>query len=286
MKVGNTVQYFTDTAVKAATLAGQALARNFRKHHASVYGAEILSVGNRTLSKEVTSSNDHEADRLILEVLKEDCPSHNILTEETGLVDNGSPYTWIIDPLDGSSNFLNHNPFFAVSVCLAYNNVPITGVILAPFLEEMVVARKGQGCTLNGRRVSVSATGNLPQTYLVGCPGGEKNNIRFSKMEYALHQQIKDFRKIGSAAVECYMVAAGRVDGFTTLDISSWDVAAGVLAVQEAGGRVSDFNGDPWTLDQTDLLVSNGLVHNDILAELGSAGVVKPRRSVREPETA
>jgi len=130
MLTGNSVHYFADTAVKAATLAGQALAGNFRKHHASVYGAEILSVGNRTLSKEVTSSNDHEADRLIIEVLSEHCPSHNLLTEETGLVDNGSPYTWIIDPLDGSSNFLNHNPFFAVSVCLAYNNVPITGVIL------------------------------------------------------------------------------------------------------------------------------------------------------------
>jgi len=278
------VKYFADTAVKAATLAGQALAQNFRKHHASVYGAEILSVGSRTLSKEVTSANDHEADRLIIEVLTKNCPTHNLLTEETGLIDNGSPYTWIIDPLDGSSNFLNHNPFFAVSICLAYNNEPITGVILAPFLEEMVVARKGHGCTLNGRRVSVSSTATLPKTYIVGCPGGEKNNIRFSKMEYALHQQIKDFRKIGSAAVECYMVAAGRVDGFTTLNISPWDVAAGVLAVQEAGGQVSDFNGKPWSLDQTDLLVSNGLVHNDILAELSSAGVVKPASVAKDLE--
>lgn len=279
------MQYFADTAVTAATLAGQALAKNFRKHHASVYGAEILSVGSRTLSKEVTSSNDHEADKIIIDVLSENCPTHNLLTEETGLVDNGSPYTWIIDPLDGSSNFLNHNPFFAVSICLAYNNEPITGVILAPFLEEMVVARKGQGCTLNGRKVTVSATTDLPKTYVVGCPGGEKNNIRFSKMEYALHQQIKDFRKIGSAAVECYMVAAGRVDGFTTLNISAWDVAAGVLAVQEAGGQVSDFNGNPWTLEQTDLLVSNGLVHNDILSELGSAGVVRNSNSKPELET-
>ena len=94
-------------------------------------------------------------------------------------------------------------------------------------------------------------------------------------MEYALHQQIKDFRKIGSAAVECYMVAAGRVDGFTTLNIDSWDVAAGVLAVQEAGGRVTDFNGQPWNLQKTDLLVSNGLVHDAILGELANAGVVK-----------
>lgn len=267
------MRYFTDVAVKAATLAGEALIGNFRKHHASVYGAEILSVGSRTLSKEITSSNDHQADKIIIDLIKENCPSHNLLTEETGLIDNGSPYTWVIDPLDGSSNFLNHNPFFAVSICLCYNDEPITGVIFAPFLEEIVVARKGQGCTLNGRRVSVSNTHTLEKTYIVGCPGGEKNNVRFSKMEFALHQQIKDFRKIGSAAVECYMVAAGRVDGFTTLNISSWDVAAGVLAAQEAGGMVSDFNGKPWTLNKTDLLVSNGLVHDQIIAELSAAGI-------------
>jgi len=269
------VHYFADTAVEAATLAGKTLVGNFRNHHASVYGDEILSVGNRSLSKEVTSQNDHDADKIIIDMLRDRCPDHNLLTEETGLVDNGSPYTWIVDPLDGSSNFLNHNPFFAVSICLAYENEPITGVIFSPFLEEIVVARKGQGCTVNGRPVTVSSTSELAKTYVVGCPGGEKNNVRFAEMEYALHKQIKDFRKIGSAAVECYMVAAGRVDGFTTLNISSWDVAAGVLAVQEAGGRVTDFNGQPWTLDQTDLLVSNGLVHDAILAELAGAGVVK-----------
>ena len=279
---GESVHYFADTAVKAATLAGQALVRNFRKHHASVYGNEVLSVGNRSLSKEVTSSNDHEADKVIIDLLREHCPSHNLLTEETGLIDNGSPYTWIIDPLDGSSNFLNHNPFFAVSICLAYNDEPITGVILSPFIEEMVVARKGQGCTLNGRPVTVSSTKELSRTYVVGCPGGEKNNLRFAEMEYALHQQIKDFRKIGSAAVECYMVAAGRVDGFTTLNIDSWDVAAGVLAAQEAGGKVTDFNGRPWNLNKTDLLVSNGLIHDEILRELDKAGVIKQERVLVE----
>ena len=269
------MHYFADTAVEAATLAGKALVGNFRNHQASVYGDEILSVSNRSLSKEVTSSNDHEADKIIIDLIKDRCPDHNLLTEETGLIDNGSPYTWIIDPLDGSSNFLNHNPFFAVSIALAYDNEPITGVIFAPFLEEMVVARKGHGCTINGRPVHVSDTSTLDKTYIVGCPGGEKNNVRFAEMEYALHQQIKDFRKIGSAAVECYMVAAGRVDAFTTLNISSWDVAAGVLCAQEAGGRVSTFDGKPWSLDQNDLLVSNGLVHDALLAELGSAGVVQ-----------
>ncbi len=267
------MRYFADTAVVAATMAGHELLANFRNHQATVYGNEVVSVANRTLSKEVSSTNDDEADRIIIELISDRCPKHNLLTEETGLIDNGSPYTWIVDPLDGSSNFLNHNPFFAVSIALAYENEPITGVVFAPFLEEMVVARRGQGCTVNGRPVSVSKTDDLAKTYVVGCPGGDPDNTRFARMEFALHQQIKDFRKIGSAAVEAYMVAAGRVDAFTTLNISPWDVAAGVLCVEEAGGRVSDFAGNPWKLDKTDMLVSNGLIHEEILTELNASGI-------------
>lgn len=267
------MKYFSDVAILAATLAGNRLLQNFRSHKATILGQEVLSVGNRSLSKEVTSSNDHEADQIVIDVISERCPDHNLLTEETGFIDHGSPYTWVIDPLDGSSNFLNLNPFFAVSVCLTYENMPITGVVFSPFLEEFAVARKGHGCTVNGREVRVSKTDNFANTYIVGCPGGEKHNRRFATLEYALHSQIKDFRKIGSAAVECYMVAAGRVDAFTTLQISPWDVAAGVLCVEEAGGRVTDFNGNPWNLEKTDLLVSNNLMHEDILDEIQKSGV-------------
>jgi len=268
------MKYFSDVAILAATLAGNRLLQNFRSHKAMVLGKEVLSVGNRSLSKEVTSSNDYEADRIIIDLISQRCPDHNLLTEETGLINRGSPYTWVIDPLDGSSNFLNLNPFFAVSVCLTFENMPITGVIFSPFLEEFSVARKGHGCTVNGRKVQVSKTNDFASTYVVGCPGGEKHNRRFATLEYALHSQIKDFRKIGSAAIECYMVAAGRVDAFTTLQISPWDVAAGVLCVEEAGGRVTDFNGNPWNLEKTDLLVSNNLMHDTILDEIQKSGVV------------
>ena len=238
-----------------------------------MYGADVLSVGNRTLSKEVTSSSDHEADEIIIDLIRSRCPDHNLLTEETGHIDNASPYTWIVDPLDGSSNFLNHNPFFSVSICLAYEGEPITGVIFAPYIEEMAVARKDQGCTINGRPVRVSDTADLAKTYVVGCPGGDPDNKRFAQMSFALHSQIKDFRKIGSAAIEAYMVAAGRVDAFTTLNISPWDVAAGVLCTQEAGGRVTDFDGEPWQLDKTDMVVSNGVIHDTVLEEIQKAGI-------------
>lgn len=267
------MQYFSDVAILAATLAGNRLQQNFRRHHATILGQEVRSVENRSLSKEVTSSNDYEADQIVIDVITKRCPDHNLLTEETGFIDRGSPYTWVVDPLDGSSNFLNHNPFFAVSVCLTYENQPITGVVFAPFLEEVAVARKGQGCTVNGRQTQVSKTSELGRTYIVGCPGGEKHNRRFSTLEFALHRQIKDFRKIGSAAIESYMVAASRVDAFTTLQISPWDVAAGVLCVEEAGGRVTDFDGKPWTLQKSDLLISNGAIHDAVLEEIQKSGV-------------
>ena len=262
------VEFFTKSAVDAATRAGHHLLSNYKSHNLEVYGTETLSVANRGLTKEITSSLDNEADEIIIDLLTKRHPDHNLLTEETGHIDNGSPYTWVIDPLDGSSNYANHNPFFCVSICLAYANTPITGVIFAPYLEEIAVARKGYGCTLNGRPVEVSTTDQLDKGYIVGCPGGDKNNDRFALMSYMLNKSIKDFRKMGSAAIEAYTVASGRVDAFVTLNISPWDIAAGAVCVQEAGGVVTDFNGNDWDLTKSDVCMSNGTMHESILEQL------------------
>lgn len=262
------MEFFTKTAVDAAVLAGKHLLSKYKRHHIEMYGADTLSVSNRGLTKEITSSLDNEADQIIKEVISERHPGHNLLTEETGQIDKGSPYTWVIDPLDGSSNYVNHNPFFAVSICLAYENVPITGVIFAPYIEELAVARKGHGCTLNGRPIHVSDTLDLGKGYIVGCPGGDLNNHRFATMSYVLNDSIKDFRKMGSAAIEAYTVASGRVDAFVTLNISPWDIAAGAVCVEEAGGVVSDFNGKPWDLSKSDVCMSNGKLHESILSKI------------------
>ncbi|MEM8935000.1 MAG: inositol monophosphatase family protein [Pseudomonadota bacterium] len=262
------MEFFTKTAVDAAVLAGKHLLSKYKRHHIEMYGADTLSISNRGLTKEITSTLDNEADEVIIELLSERHPDHNILTEETGMIDNGSPYTWVVDPLDGSSNYVNHNPFFAVSVCLACENSPITGVVFAPFIEEIAVARRGHGCTLNGRPVEVSKTDSLGKGYIVGCPGGDKNNVRFATMSYVLNESIKDFRKMGSAAIEAYTVASGRVDAFVTLNISPWDIAAGALCVEEAGGVVSDFNGKPWDMTKSDICMSNGPLQEGILEKL------------------
>jgi len=270
------MHYYTETAVQAATDAGALLLGNYKRHRVTIKGVSALSVAARGLSKEITSQDDHDADLLIIEQIQARHPTHNILTEETGLIDNGSDFTWIVDPLDGSSNFVNHNPFFAVSICLCHHNSPITGVIFAPQLEELVVARRGHGCTLNGRRVTVSTTPGLGSAYVVGCPGGDRDNRRFAEIGYVLHKSAKSFRMIGSAAIEAYMVAAGRADAFVTLNISPWDIAAGVICLQEAGGQVSDLHGNPWTMDETDLLLSNGTLHNDVLQGIRSASIHLP----------
>lgn len=272
------MEFFTKTAVDAAVLAGKHLLSKYKRHHIEMYGGEhTLSVSNRGLTKEITSSLDNEADKIIIELISERHPGHNLLTEETGKIDNGSPYTWVIDPLDGSSNYVNHNPFFAVSVCLAYEDTPITGVIFAPFIEELAVARKGHGCTLNGRQLQVSKTASISKAYAVGCPGGDLNNRRFAMMSYALNDSIKDFRKMGSAAIEAYNVACGRVDAFCTLNISPWDIAAGAVIVEEAGGRVSDFNGDPWVLTKTDVCMTNSLIHEGILEQVQIVNPKSPK---------
>ena len=126
---------------------------------------------------------------------------------------------------------------------------------------------------------SVSPTNELAQSYAVGCPGGDKNNMRFAKMSYALNETIKDFRKMGSAAIEAYTVAAGRVDSFVTLNISPWDIAAGALCVEEAGGMVTDFDGKPWDMTKSDVCMSNGLLHNEILEKLSIANPNSDRYS-------
>lgn len=271
------MEFFTKTAIDAALLAGKHLLNNYKKRHVEVYGsADTLSVANRGLTKEITSVRDHEADELIIALLKEQHPEHNILTEETGEINKGSPYCWVVDPLDGSSNYVNHNPFFAVSICLAYENSPITSVIYAPLIEEIAVARKGHGCTLNGRKVEVSSTPSLEKGYIVGCPGGDKTTQRFAKMSYSLNESSKDFRKMGSAAIESYTVAAGRVDSFVTLNIPPWDVAAGALCVEEAGGKVTDFEGNPWTMNKTDLVMTNGILHESVLEKVQVVNPTSP----------
>lgn len=248
---------FTNFAVETAKKAGRFLLANFRKDESIA--------GRRGLSKEVTTKYDKESDRMIVEAIGKKFPGHDIMAEESSHARKGSDYLWIVDSMDGSGNFANGNPFFSVSIALAKNNHVILGVIYAPKLDELFVAEKGRGATLNGKKIHVSEVSDLSKSYLVSCEGADPDNRRMAKAAWLMHPRVKDYRKLGSAAMEGGFVASGRAEAYITFRIQPWDVAAAVLLVEEAGGKVTDFKGRPWGIEQTDLVMSNGKLHDEVL---------------------
>lgn len=244
-------------AMELAKKTGKLLLKNFRKDYS------ILSL--RGLAKEVTTKYDKMSDKLIVKEISKEFPDHNILTEESGLRGRNSEFTWMVDSLDGSGNFAVGNPFFSISIALLHHNKPILGVAYAPFLKELFMAEDGRGTLLNGVEVNVSKVEKLEESYLVSCEGGEKSNVRISRVNASLHPIVKDMRKLGSAAIECAWVSCGRCEGYMATKMSPWDIAAGVILVEEAGGKITDFKGNAWKPVVGDVVFSNGRIHEKIL---------------------
>lgn len=233
---------------------------NFKKEK------ELLKM--RTTSKGAATNYDNESDELIIDRIKEKYPGHNILTEESGFQEGKSDYLWIVDSLDGTGNFANYNPLFSVCIALLQNNELKLGAIYAPAINEFYFAERNKGAFLNGEKISVSNVSKLSKSYIIFCEGAEKNRKRNLKIIEKLYSKATDHRKIGSAGIETGWVASGRVDGYWTTKIEPWDVAAGVLLIQEAGGKVTDFKGNPWQPEQKDLICSNNKIHSSIRDEI------------------
>ena len=244
-------------AVQLVKKTGKFLLKNFRKD----YSLSRL----RGVAKEVVTKYDKKSDEIIVKAISKKYPSYNLLTEESGFRNKNSDFTWIVDSLDGSSNFSVGNPFFSVSIALLHLDKPIFGVAYAPYLKELFMVEEGKGTLLNGKRIHVSKIKELKKSYLLSCEGGEKDNVRISRINSKLHPRVKDVRKLGSAAIESAWVSCGRVEAYITTKINPWDVAAGVIFVTEAGGRVTDFNGKPWKPVKDDFVFSNGKIHRKIL---------------------
>ncbi len=241
--------------------------------------ATIKPAKLRTSPKQMHLAEDRTMDQWLIDRIQQRYPEHAILTEESGVVgrvDNGitSQVRWIIDPIDGSVNFSTHNPFVAISLAVMVDERLEMAVVEAPLLGERFSARRGRGAFCQKQsslpqRLAVSTTATLAEAYLVSCDGGlEDRAIAFEKLVQNYYDQVKDFRKLGSAALECAWVASGRADAYVTMAIDPWDVAAGVLLIEEAGGRVTNFNGAPWKPEQTDIVCSNGLLHEQLVARL------------------
>jgi myo-inositol-1(or 4)-monophosphatase len=231
----------------------------------SHFGKDEQLLKQRYSVKEAITQYDKMVDGLIVQEIRERYPRHSLLTEESGFMKGDSDWLWIVDSLDGTSGFANSNPLFSVCIAVMHEAELILGTVYAPAIKEFYLAEKGSGAYLNGRRIHVSETANLGESYLFYCEGGEKDRTRTGSILNNVYPKVVDIRKLGSAGLETAWVAAGRGEAYFTTRIEPWDVAPGVLLVQEAGGMVTDFDGGPWKPETSDLLFSNAKVHTTVL---------------------
>ena len=209
---------------------------------------------------------DKRSEELILSAIQREFPDHAILAEESGHNQTISKYQWVIDPLDGTTNFAHGIPIFSVTMALFQNNSPILGVTYDPLRDEMFSAQSGHGATLNQRPIHVSTQANLEQAIIsTGFPYDIRTNPRNNFAQFVQFQlRTQAVRHLASAALDCAWTALGRLDGYWEFGVQPWDIGAGVLLVREAGGRVTSIEGDNNFLSQTSILVSNGLIHEQM----------------------
>jgi myo-inositol-1(or 4)-monophosphatase len=250
-------------AIQTARDAGHLLAERFGR---------VLSISNKSELDLVTES-DLASERLIIERIKTSYPRHSILAEESGasaLADGAaSEWRWIVDPLDGTTNYAHGYPCFCVSMALEHQGKLELGVIYDPVRNELFTAERGQGAELNGRRIHVSATNNLNSALLcTGFPYDVRERNEFARHFTNFIMNAQAVRRDGSAALDLAYVACGRFDGFWEEGLHPWDVAGGVLMIEEAGGRVSHYDGATFDIYRAPILASNGLVHEQMMRVL------------------
>jgi myo-inositol-1(or 4)-monophosphatase len=254
MEIMKDYRHFIETvAVEAGTL----LRERLDDLHTIQYKGEI------NLVTEV----DRLSEALIVERIRRVFPGHGILAEESPETAKGSGFRWIIDPIDGTTNYAHGYPIFCVSVALEVEGVIRLGTVYNPMLAELFVAEKGAGAFLNSRQLTVSRTAKLSRGLLAtGFPYDLREN-RNNNFNYyrALAMNAQAVRRAGSAALDLAYVAAGRFDGFWELRLMPWDTAAGWLLVTEAGGMVTDLRGDPYQLHSPHIVASNGQIHREII---------------------
>ena len=236
--------------------AGSLLMDYFRQHVKIEYKGDV----------DLVTVADRKSEALILERIRHQFPAHDVMGEEGARIETGSEYKWYVDPLDGTTNFAHGYPVFCVSLAVERRGRRIAGVIYDPTRDEMFSAELGSGARLNGEAIHVSATANLGECLVAtGFPSHKRHK---SPNIYFYHQitlRTHGVRRAGSAALDLCNVASGRYDGFWEFNLNPWDTAAGALLVQEAGGRVTRFDGAPFRLDSREVLATNGLIHQELI---------------------
>jgi myo-inositol-1(or 4)-monophosphatase len=251
-----------DVAVQAAREAGKYLKYNIGK----VKTIEVKEGEARNLVSDI----DKGSERMIIDIIRRHYPTHAILAEEGGASHTGSEYTWVIDPLDGTTNYLHGVPVYCVTIGLMQMGEIVAGAIYDPNHDELFTAERGSGAFLNGKRLRVSGANSLIGSLLVtGFPYDIATNPG-NAVQHFVHflMEAQGIRRLGSAALDLAYVAAGRLDGFWEGRLNPWDMAAGVLVVTEAGGSVTDFSGRPVDIFRKEVLATNGIIHNAMLQGL------------------
>ncbi len=262
------MQKYLEVAVNAARSAGKLQReRLWSDHHIELKG-EI----------DLVTEVDRECEALIVALLRQEWPGHDVLAEENRYAQMHSSFKWIIDPLDGTTNYAHGFPWFCVSIALEIEGEVRLGVIYHPMLDEMFTAMKGEGALLNGTPLRVSRREPLKNCLLAtGFPYDRSwhNENNFSNF---LHFQMaaRAVRRAGAAALDLAYVAAGRLDGYWECKLKPWDVAAGQLLVTEAGGRVTNHMGEPFSIYDHRVLASNGLIHQAMVEVLKRGGGLAP----------
>ncbi|VAX10661.1 Inositol-1-monophosphatase [hydrothermal vent metagenome] len=245
-------------AIRAARAAGTILLRHFNR-------VDTLTVTSKGLN-DFVSEVDRSAEQAIIQVLRKAYPNHSILAEESG-AHPGNEYQWVIDPLDGTTNYLHSSPHFSISIALKRNGVLEHGVVYDPLREEMFTASQGAGALLNDRRLRVTSRKTLQGALLgTGFPFRDQRHMdAYLGMFKDLARDTAGIRRPGSAALDLAYVAAGRLDGFWELGLAEWDMAAGALLIREAGGTVTDISGGDRYLETGNTIAGGIKVHANIL---------------------
>ena len=245
---------------KAARKAGRILSRDFGE-------IENLQIQSKSVGDFVTSA-DLKVEQSILETLKYYYPDANYLTEESGHI-KGDGETIIIDPIDGTSNFIHGIPHVAIVIAKMINNEITDGVVYNPILNEFYWASLGKGSWCNNKRLRVSKRHELTNCLVgTGIPFSDRVYDKFYTELDNLAKKTAGIRRLGSAALDLAYVSSGKIDGFWERDLNLWDICSGVLLVKEAGGRISEPNGNKWTTNSRDITVSNSLIHEKLIENL------------------
>lgn len=256
----NNEEYLFETACTAARTSGAILRNHFGKKKKISFKGRINPV----------TEVDMESEKTIMEIIKSRYPEHDIITEETHIDLTGSPYRWIIDPLDGTVNYAHDFPFVAVSIALEIDKIIKIGVVYNPIQENFFYARRGHGAYLNDSPIKVSDIDNMEKSLLAtGFPYDIKENP-YNNIPHFTHiaKIAQAIRRPGSAALDMCYTAAGNFDGYWEIVISPWDIAAGVLLVEEAGGKVTNLRGGPLSIYDNQVLATNGKIHDRLVAEI------------------